>query len=252
MRMNGNELSAVSKGPGRWSCCLPYELVRHEIIEARMRTHLVVVSVESARKLVMSSVQNGGSVIALAGRRIDPDSASTPRFPFDQIDRVRAEIADRLSRLRVIALVCSAACGADLIALEAAQAMGLRTRIILPFSTSSFRRTSVVDRPHPEYWGAIFNRVTQAARDHGDLIVLDHAENDDAAYSAVNAAIVEEARRLGGIKPSARADASASLIAVVVWEGASRGPDDNTKQFAELAFNAGFQVETILTRRPDF
>src|SRR5437588_5573155 len=29
---------------GRWSCCLSHEFVRREIIEARMRTHFVVVA----------------------------------------------------------------------------------------------------------------------------------------------------------------------------------------------------------------
>jgi hypothetical protein len=192
----------------------------------------------------MSSARNGGSVVALAGRRIDADSAPTPRFPFDQIDRVRAEIADRLDRSRVIALVCSAACGADLIVLETAQAMGLRTRIILPFSTARFRRTSVVDRPHPEYWGAIFDRVTQAARTHSDLVELSYAENDDAAYSAVNVTIVEEARTSAGTGAPAPSNAPASLVALVVWDGTSRGPDDNTNHFAELARQAGFRVET--------
>jgi hypothetical protein len=149
----------------------------------------------------------------------------------------------------VIALVCSAACGSDLIALEAAQAMGLRTRIILPFSAERFRQTSVVDRPQPEYWGAIFDRATQAARTHGDLAELNYAENDEAAYSAVNVAIVEEARTLAGIGAPPQSNAPASLLALVVWEGNSRGSDDNTSHFADLARSAGFQVEMILTRR---
>jgi hypothetical protein len=34
----------------------------------------------------------------------------------------------------------------------------------------------VVDPPRPEYWGAIFDRVTQAARTHGDLVELNDTE----------------------------------------------------------------------------
>ena len=44
-------------------------------------------------------------------------------------------------------LVCSAACGADLIALQAAGRVSLRRRIVLPFEPSRFRDSSVVDRP---------------------------------------------------------------------------------------------------------
>lgn len=191
----------------------------------------------------MSSARNGGSVVALAGRRIDADPTPTPRFPFDQISRVRSEIADHLRGSRALVLVCSAACGADLVALEVAVAMGLRTRIILPFSADRFRRTSVVDRPHPEYWGAIFDRVTQLARARGDLVELHYDENDEAAYAAANVGIIDEARKFFRTNDPA----PSSLIALVVWEGTSRGSDDNTRQFAELARSAGFHVEAILT-----
>jgi hypothetical protein len=38
-----------------------------------------------------------------------------------------------------------------------------------------------------------------------------------------------------------------SLVALVVWEGASRGPDDNTYKFVKLAQHSGFRVEEVLT-----
>jgi hypothetical protein len=188
------------------------------------------------------SFANGASIIALAGRRIDADLALTPRFPFDQTNRVRSEIADHLRGSRALVLVCSAACGADLVALDAASDMGLRTRIILPFSADRFRQTSVVDRPHPEYWGAIFDRITQISRARGDLVELGYDENDDAAYAAANTAIIDEAREI-----CQTYDPVPSLVALVVWEGGPRGSDDNTRQFAELARSAGFRLESILT-----
>jgi len=193
--------------------------------------------------MALSSTQHRGAVVALGGRRIDAEPTSTARFPFDQVDRVGMEIADRLRRTRAVALVCSAACGADLIALETAQQMGLPTRIVLPFSATRFRETSVVDRPHPEFWGSMFDRATSAARAHGDLIELDAVEADDA-YSMANGVIIREARKLAGVKNQER---SLRLIALVVWEGASRGPDDNTNKFVQLAQESGFRIEQVLT-----
>ena len=193
--------------------------------------------------MALSSTQHGGAVVALGGRRIDAEPTSTARFPFDQVDRVGMEIADRLRRTRAVALVCSAACGADLIALETAQQMGLPTRIVLPFSATRFRETSVVDRPHPEFWGSMFDRATSAARAHGNLIELDAVEADDA-YSMANGVIIREARKLAGVKNQER---SLRLIALVVWEGASRGPDDNTNKFVQLAQESGFRIEQVLT-----
>jgi hypothetical protein len=194
----------------------------------------------------VSSTHHSGAVVALGGRRIDLEPTLTPRFPFDQVDRVGMQIADRLRRIHAVALVCSAACGADLIALKTAQEMGLRTRIILPFSAVRFRKTSVVDRPRPEFWGNIFHRVASVARAHGDLVELDLAEGDDA-YSAANAIVIDEARKLAGANDHGGSRGSLSLIALVVWEGASRGADDNTNKFVKLAQHSGFRIEQVLT-----
>jgi hypothetical protein len=194
----------------------------------------------------VSSTSHGGAVVALAGRRIDPEPTLTARFPFDQVDRVRIGITDQLRRRHAVALVSSAACGADLVALETAQRMQLRTRIILPYSAARFRENSVVDRPRPEFWGDIFDRVASVARPHGDLVEFDMVKADDA-YSAVNAIIIQEARKLAGANEHGWSRESLSLIAIVVWDGLSRGADDNTHGFVKLARHSGFQVEQVLT-----
>ena len=199
--------------------------------------------------MVLSSTQHHGAVVALGGRRIDAEPTPTPRFPFDQVDRVGMEIGDRLRRMRAVTLVCSAACGADLIALETAQKIKLPMRIILPFSAARFRETSVVDRPRPEFWGSMFDRVTSAARADGNLIELDTAEVEDA-YSMTNGVIIREAKKLAGIKDRERSRGSLRLIALVVWDGASRGPDDNTNKFVELARESSFRIEQVLTLNP--
>lgn len=193
----------------------------------------------------VSSTSYSGAVVALAGRRIDPEPTLTPRFPFDQVDRVRVEIRDQLRHSHAVALVCSAACGADLIALDTAQKMGLRTRIILPFSAARFRKTSVVDRPRPAFWGAVFDLVVSNARAHGDVIELDMAESAEA-YSTANAMVIDEARKLADIEDR-RSNGALLLVAILVWEGAPRGDGDNTKRFAELAGDSGFRVEQVLT-----
>src|SRR4051812_8410719 len=87
------------------------------------------------------------AVIALAGRHVDPDGTDAPRFPLENVPIVRSRIVDLLAKEHAVALVCSAACGADLIALEEAEQLGLRRRIVLPFSPERFRSTSVTDRP---------------------------------------------------------------------------------------------------------
>ena len=113
------------------------------------------------------------TTIALAGRRIDAPDAETPRFPLANVplvrDRLRAFFVERGAGT----LVCSAACGADLVALEAAESLGMRRRIVLPFDPARFRQTSVTDRPGD--WGPTYDRLVETARREGDLVVLEGA-----------------------------------------------------------------------------
>src|SRR5262249_16331652 len=59
--------------------------------------------------------------------------------------------------------------------------------------------------------------------------------------------IIREAKKLSGFNDRERSIGSLRLIALVVWEGASRGSDDNTNKFVQLAQESGFRIEQILT-----
>jgi hypothetical protein len=183
-----------------------------------------------------------GAVVALAGRRIDSEGLDPPRFPLMNVPRVRKRLAEVLSGENVVALVSSAACGADLVALEEAERVGRRRRIILPFSPKRFRETSVVDRPGD--WGPAFDRLVAAADAAGDLVVLSGGtgRDDAAAYAAANEAIIREAQALARAEVTARRS-----VAVVVWEGAAKAESDVTEDFRRLAVAAGFEERAILT-----
>jgi hypothetical protein len=164
-------------------------------------------------------------IIALAGRRIDTPNAGIRRFPPENLELVRTRIRSVLQAKSVAVLISSAACGADLIALEEAGAMGLRCRIVLPFDAQRFRVTSVTDRPGN--WGEIYDRLIRDVQGKGDLLILDGAEGNEA-YSAANRAILDEAERLAK-------DASDEAVAMVVWDGVPRGDQDYTQAFADEA-----------------
>ena len=59
-------------------------------------------------------------IVALAGRRIDAPGADAERFPLAAVELVRERLHNLLSEKGASTLVCSAACGADLLALAAA------------------------------------------------------------------------------------------------------------------------------------
>lgn len=181
-----------------------------------------------------------GGIIALAGRRVDPVNADTQRFPLENVTLVRNRLSNLFVAERATALVCSAACGADLAALDEAERLGLQRRIVLPFPPERFRQTSVIDRPGD--WGPVFDRLIAASRIAGDLVVLDH--DGDDAYAAANQTIIEQAQLLA--EPDG-GGAKQRLIAVIVWEGMARDGSDATEGFRSLAAVAGFDIRFVLT-----
>jgi hypothetical protein len=175
-------------------------------------------------------------VVAAAGRRIDTPGADPERFPLRNLDRVGRAIYETLAALPVLVLVSSAACGTDLLALEAAGTLGIRRRVILPFGVDRFRPESVIDRPG--HWGPVFDAQIADVRASGDLLVLD--ADGDAAYAEGNVAILMEGEVLA-------AAAGADTVALVAWDGASRGAGDVTALFRADALSRGWTVEEIST-----
>jgi hypothetical protein len=194
-------------------------------------------------------------IITLAGRRIDAADAKEERFPLRNADRVAEEIQFRLESLAVGVLVCSAACGADLIALNAARNLGIRSRIVLPFAPKHFRQTSVVDRPGNSTWdwGSLFDEFIKKADDTNDLIVMTakdgKANTGTAAYVETNQLLITEALDLSrtGTYCNQGDSGKGQTRAMVIWEGGSRGQDDLTAEFAERAQQAGMPLEEVKT-----
>jgi hypothetical protein len=61
-----------------------------------------------------------------------------------------------------------------------ARRAGIRRRVILPFAVDRFRETSVVDRPGN--WGPLFDGLVADAAAHGDLVILEAGEGDQASF----------------------------------------------------------------------
>jgi hypothetical protein len=185
------------------------------------------------------------SVIAVAGRRIDGSNVYPPRFPSANAETVRVSVLRTLEETAVKLLIASAACGSDLLALDAASEFNIRFRIVLPFAPKIFRQSSVVDRAQPDYWGTLYDRLITEAGERGDLIILDRNRDDPRAYVAANGAIIAEA-----LSAAEKAVPPARLLAVIVWEGRSRSKDDVTDDFRRIALENGFSIKQISTLAP--
>ncbi len=152
---------------------------------ASMRRQLVLLerAVPAARAIL--DVLPAAAVIAFAGHMIDAAGRDVPRFP----PSLEAEVADALlARLDAlhgpIVIYTSAACGSDLMFVEAGLAVGAEVNIVLPFGRDDFVATSVAFAG--DGWVERFDRaladatrVIQATdeRHLGDDVLFEHAQH---------------------------------------------------------------------------
>lgn len=174
-------------------------------------------------------------VAALSGRRIDPIDATFRRFPLDCVPKVMDELASMFAEEKVSHLVCSAACGADLLALRAAMNRSMGWHIVLPFDLEKFRRISVEDRPGN--WGRVLDEVL-AVTTPTQISVIPAARSDAEAYEVTVAEILKKTYSLNG---------ASRPLAVCVWEGRRKERDDITGRFLDIARMHGMRERQILT-----
>ena len=181
-------------------------------------------------------------IIGLSGRRIDKEGARPPHFPLANVEFVRQRLRTLLQEEAVTGIVSSAACGADLLALNEAIGLGIRCRVVLPFDRERFRETSVLDRPGDwRFYDSVIDKVASS----NDLITLAPALDDETAYQAANRAILDEAVEMGR-------STSEEMRALLVWDGRSRGSGDLTEAFGVAAKQRGLDVLEVFTLRTCF
>jgi hypothetical protein len=177
------------------------------------------------------------TIVAAAGRRIDAPDASPSRFPLANRDVVRARIRITLIEHGATGIVASGACGADLLAQDVARELKLHCRrMILPFAADLFRASSVTDRPGN--WGSLFDDLVAELGTRGDVVTLAEDPGGDAAYAAVNKAILAEAERIGGCS---------TPLVLLIWDGTSRGDGDLTADLGLKARTRNWPIVEVLT-----
>ena len=181
-------------------------------------------------------------IIALSGRRIDKEGTLPPHFPLANLEVVRQRLRKLLQEESVTGLVSSAACGADLLALSEASALGIRCRVVLPFDRQRFRESSVLDRPGD--WRSYDSLLDKVASEDG-LLTLPGARDEQSAYEAASRAIVDHALEMGR-------STGEEVCALLVWDGRSRGTGDLTEAFGIEAKQRGLRVLELLTLRTCF
>jgi class 3 adenylate cyclase len=105
------------------------------------------------------------AVIVFAGHMIDRPGRATPRFPIELEPLVAKEIRQKLDELEPRFGFSSAACGSDILFLEAMLERGAEVSIVLPYNEEEFIRDSVEIGTDSKKWRARFDTVlAHAAR----------------------------------------------------------------------------------------
>ncbi len=186
-------------------------------------------------------------VVALAGRRIDAEDAPSPRFPASQIENVRNKLHWFFIDKKPEWLVSSGACGADLIALDAAGESGIKRKMVLPFEGAKFRKTSVIDRPGN--WGELFDKIYQELTANSNVVDANYQEDDENVYEKANFdilntadAVYKESTTKTGKLTETDND---KKVAIIIWEGQPKSSNDTTDHFRQEAIKRNYEIIEI-------
>jgi len=165
---------------------------------ASMRRQVRLLARVAPEATAILDVLPAPAVTAFAGHMIDAADRPSPRFPPSLEPVVAAAIREHFARMHRPILYTSAACGADLIAIEAALDLGAEVNVLLPFNRDDFVRTSVAvggDGWMQRFDNALARatRVISATQEShlGDDVLFEHAAMLVEGLAALRAAQLE-------------------------------------------------------------
>jgi len=149
-------------------------------------------------------------VLIYTGHMIDNPGRESARFPAVLESFVGEQIRERIEKIRPVAAYGSAACGADILCLEAVLEQGGETHVVLPFPAEEFLQTSVCIGEEGN-WRERFERIMESAE--SITIASDHqATGSTATFEYANLLLT-------GMGQLRRRALGTSLVGLAVWDG---------------------------------
>ncbi|MCK7593390.1 adenylate/guanylate cyclase domain-containing protein [Pseudomarimonas salicorniae] len=149
---------------------------------ASMRRQLRLLSTTEPMALSLLDLLSVPRIAVFSGHMVDAADRPTPRFPAALCPAVEQAIDAEIDRAGIGIGYVSAACGGDLLFIEALQRRGAEVHVVLPFASEDFCRLSVDHagagwRDRFEAALAAANSVRHAVDERylGDVSLFDHA-----------------------------------------------------------------------------
>ena len=179
-------------------------------------------------------------VAVFAGHMIDQPGRLKPRFPNYLAPQVYQKIADTLERLDARIGFSSAACGSDILFLEAMLKRDGEINVILPHVKEEFIKSSVTLIPGTD-WGPRFEAVLEQA--NWVIIASDNRVSG-------NAMVYEYANLLlDGLAILRAKMLDTELIPLVVWDGGAGDGPGGTSSLIQHWRSHGLEPEIIEINR---
>ncbi len=174
------------------------------------------------------------SVVLFSGHMIDQKDRPEPRFPAQLEQVVYREIRERLRKFDAGFGYASAACGADILFLEAMLERDGEIHIILPYGQDQFVADSVDRAPG---WKARFDRLLEKA---ASVVVTSGQAADSSGV------LLDYANRMAyGLASGKAEQLETELVPLAAWNGEPGDGMGGTASAVELWRNAGSDAEII-------
>ena len=174
-------------------------------------------------------------VIAFTGHLLDLPSRQVPRFPSERAEEIKRRIAEELTELDARIGYSSAACGSDVLFLEAMQERGGETNVILPFDKEEFFDASV------NFAGEGWRRRASAAIASASSVetaTRGHSSHDGLLYVYGNKIIAGKT-----LLRAELLDTESMLLAV--WDGIDSREPGGTSDFVRTWNRTGCRARIV-------
>ena len=186
--------------------------------------------------------QDSVATLVFSGHMIDAPGRTNARFPPEAEPSVNTRLTAAIAaehRARPVGLaVAGAASGGDILFLEAAQQLGIVTRILLPGPPDEFAARSVA--PAGRDWLARFEAVCSRSP---PAILHDHLELPEWLASTVDYSVWERNNRW--ILATAVEAGGETTTLIALWDGQQGDGRGGTAHMVDQALARGLNVVTI-------